>query len=153
MREMSVAEQRYGAVLAVISDGRTVKEVAAGVGVSRQTLHAWLAKYEAGGLEQLADRSHRPRGCPHQMPPEVEAAVLEARRNHPSWGPRRIAFELKRRSPGVRVTESAVYRCLRRAGLVEQPGTASATSHTYSTFNQVTTASSQDHISSRRRGV
>jgi transposase len=101
MREMSVAEQRYRAVLAVISDGRTVKEVAAGVGVSRQTLHAWLAKYEAGGLEQLADRSHRPRGCPHQMPAEVEAAVLEARRNHPSWGPRRIAFELKRRSPGV----------------------------------------------------
>jgi len=119
---MSVAEQRYRAVLAVISDGRTVKEVAAAVGVSRQTLHAWLAKYEAGGLEQLADRSHRPRGCPHQMPAEVEAAVLEARRNHPSWGPRRIAFELKRRSPGVRVTESAVYRCLRRAGLVEPDG-------------------------------
>jgi transposase InsO family protein len=119
---MSVAEQRYRAVLAVISDGRTVKEVAAGVGVSRQTLHAWLAKYEAGGLEQLADRSHRPRGCPHQMPPEVEAAVLEARRNHPSWGPRRIAFELNRRSPRVRVTESAVYRCLRRVGLVEPDG-------------------------------
>jgi transposase InsO family protein len=119
---MSVAEQRYRAVLAVISDGRTVKEVAAGVGVSRQTLHAWLAKYEAGGLEQLADRSHRPRGCPHQMPAEVEAAVLEARRNHPSWGPRRIAFELNRRSPTVRVTESAVYRCLRRVGLVEPDG-------------------------------
>src|SRR5215213_1432195 len=122
MREMSVAEQRYRAVLAVISDGRTVKEVAAAVGVSRQTLHAWLAKYEAGGLEQLADRSHRPRGCPHQMPAEVEAAVLEARRNHPSWGPRRIAFELNRRSPTVRVTESAVYRCLRRVGLVEPDG-------------------------------
>jgi transposase InsO family protein len=119
---MSVAEQRYRAVLAVISDGRTVKEVAAGVGVSRQTLHAWLAKYEVGGLEQLADRSHRPRGCPHQMPAEVEVAVLEARRNHPSWGPRRIAFELNRRSPGVRVTESAVYRCLRRVGLVEPDG-------------------------------
>ena len=62
-----MAEQRYRAVLAVIGEGRTVKEVAAGVGVSRQTLHAWLAKYEAGGLEQLADRSHRQRGCPHQV--------------------------------------------------------------------------------------
>jgi hypothetical protein len=29
MREMSVAEQRYQAVLAVIADGRTVREVAA----------------------------------------------------------------------------------------------------------------------------
>ena len=58
---MSVPEQRYRAVLAVVSDGRTVTETAAAVGVSRQTLHAWLAKYEAGGLEGLVDRSHRPR--------------------------------------------------------------------------------------------
>ncbi len=56
-----MAEQRYRAVLAVISDGRTVTEVAAAVGVSRQTLHAWLAKYESGGLEGLVDGSHRPR--------------------------------------------------------------------------------------------
>ena len=86
-----MAEQRYRAVLAVISDGRTVKETAAAVGVSRQTLHAWLAKYEAGGLQLFGDGSHRPRGCPHQIPAVVEAAVLEARRAHPSWGPRRIA--------------------------------------------------------------
>ena len=49
MRELSVAEQRYQAVLAVISDGRTVTETAAAVGVSRQTLHVWLARYEAAG--------------------------------------------------------------------------------------------------------
>jgi len=81
-----VAEQRYRAVLAVISEGRTVKDVAAAVGVSRQTMHTWLGKYEAGGLEGLGDGSHRPRGCPHQLPAVVEAAVLEARRAHPSWG-------------------------------------------------------------------
>jgi hypothetical protein len=37
MREMSVTEQRYKAVLAVIADGRTVTEVAKDWGVSRQT--------------------------------------------------------------------------------------------------------------------
>jgi hypothetical protein len=36
MREMSLAEQRYRAVLAVISDGRAVTEVAAAVGVVRR---------------------------------------------------------------------------------------------------------------------
>ncbi|WP_139210089.1 helix-turn-helix domain-containing protein, partial [Microlunatus flavus] len=82
MRELSVAEQRYQAVLAVIKDGRTVTEVAAAVGVSRQTLHAWLGKYEAGGLEGLADGSHRPAGHPRQMSASVEVAVLEARRAH-----------------------------------------------------------------------
>src|SRR4051812_41582830 len=59
--ELSVAEQRYQAVLAVIEDGVPVTEVAAKVGVSRQTLHSWLSRYAGGGLEALADRSHRPR--------------------------------------------------------------------------------------------
>jgi len=43
MREMSVAEQRYKAVLAVIAEGRTLTEVARDWGVSRQTMHAWRA--------------------------------------------------------------------------------------------------------------
>ena len=119
MRELSVAEQRYRAVLAVIGEGRTVKDVAAAVGVSRQTLHTWLLRYEAGGLEGLADRSHRPASCPHQMPAVVEALVLEARRLHPGWGPRRIAFEVGRRLATPGPSESAVYRCLVRAGVVE----------------------------------
>ena len=114
-----MAEQRYQAVLAVIKDGRTVTETAAAVGVSRQTLHAWLAKYEAAGLQGLVDGSHRPLSSPQQMPPQVEAAVLEARRKHPSWGPRRIAVEVSRSGGGLAVTESSVYRCLRRTGLVE----------------------------------
>ena len=77
-----MAEQRYQAVLAVIKDGRTVTETAAAVGVSRQTLHAWLVKYEVGGLDGLVDGSHRPLSSPGQMPAVVEAAVLEARRKH-----------------------------------------------------------------------
>jgi transposase len=62
-----VAEQRYQAVLAVISDGLSISQVAQKVGVSRQTLHSWLARCEAEGFEGLVDRSHRPVKCPHQM--------------------------------------------------------------------------------------
>jgi transposase-like protein len=94
MRELSVAEQRYQAVLAVISDGLSISQVAGKVGVSRQTLHMWLARYEAEGLEGLVDRSHRPGTCPHQMPADVEARLLELRRSRPYWGPRRLVFEL-----------------------------------------------------------
>jgi transposase-like protein len=57
-----VAEQRYEAVRAVIADGETVTGVAARFGVARKTVHVWLTKYEAGGLDGLADGSHRPRG-------------------------------------------------------------------------------------------
>ena len=94
---MSVSEQRYRAVLAVIAEGHTVTEVAARFGVSRQTMHAWFAKYEAGGLESLGDGSHRPRSCPHQMLAGVEVVLAEMRRVHSSWGPRRLVFELAKR--------------------------------------------------------
>lgn len=121
LREFSVSEQRYQAVLAVIADGRTVSEVAAQWGVSRQSVHAWLARYEAEGLAGLADRSHRPVSSPSQMPAAVEAVVLEMRRVHRGWGPRRIVFEVGKRGIVPVPSESGVYRALRRAGLIE-PG-------------------------------
>jgi transposase InsO family protein len=119
MRELSVAEQRYQAVLAVISDGLSISQVAEKFGVSRQTLHAWLARYEAQGLDGLVDRSHRPVSCPHQMPAAVEAMVLELRRSRPYWGPWRLVFELAKRRVVPLPSESAVYRALVRAGMID----------------------------------
>jgi GntR family transcriptional regulator len=71
--ELSVVEQRFAAVLEVIRDGLAVVDVADRYGVSRQSIYAWFARYEAGGLAGLADRSHRPARCPHQLASEVEA--------------------------------------------------------------------------------
>jgi transposase InsO family protein len=116
---MSVSEQRYLAVLAVIGDGDTVTEVAARFGVSRKTLHVWLSRYEAGGLENLGDRSHRPRSCPHQMPSAVEVVLAELRRVHPGWGPRRLVFELGRRGVVPVPSEAGVYRALVRLNLID----------------------------------
>ena len=114
-----MAEHRYAAVLAVIADGLSVSQVAEKVGVSRQKLHTWLARYEAGGLEGLMDRSHRPVSCPHQMPAVVEAALLELRRSRPYWGPRRLVFELAGRGVRPVVSESAAYRALVRAAMID----------------------------------
>ena len=117
--ELSVMEQRYQAVLAVVQDGWRVSEVARRLGVSRQSVHAWIARYEAGGLPALADRSHRPSSCPHQTPAETEAQICELRRQHPGWGPRRIQHQLGRLGLDPVPSRSAVYRCLKRHGLVE----------------------------------
>jgi transposase len=116
---MSVAETKYQAILAVIADGRTVAEVADQWKVDRRTVHRWLARYEGGGLEGLTERSHRPESCPHQMPAEVEALVLELRRGHRYWGPRRLALALVRKGVDPAPSESAVYRCLVRAAAID----------------------------------
>jgi transposase InsO family protein len=116
---LSVVEQRYRAVMAVL-DGARVSEVAAEAGVSRQSVHAWLACYRREGLAGLADRSHRPRSCPHQASAQLEAVVCELRQAHPRWGALRILHELMRGPAPAEVlpSRSTVHRILVRHGLV-----------------------------------
>jgi transposase len=106
--EVSVVEQRYRAVLEVRA-GVPVTETVARSGVSRQSVHAWLRRYEQGGL---ADRSRRPDSCPHQVSAEIEAAVCEMRREHPKWGPLRLAHELAKAGVVPAASRMSVYRVL-----------------------------------------
>ena len=117
--ELGVVEQRYRAVLEVLEEGASVTEVARRHGVARQTVHEWLARYAAGGMTGLADRSSRPASCPHQMPAVVEARIIGMRRDHPGWGPSRIVWELERAGVTPLPGRSAVYRALIRHGLVD----------------------------------
>jgi transposase InsO family protein len=107
-------------VLAVVADGRAITEVAVSWGISRQTLHTWLTRYEQAGLDGLVDPSHRPDRSPAQMAPELEVVLLETRRAHPGLGPTRLVYELARR--GLVISRSGVYRALVRAGLIESGG-------------------------------
>ncbi|WP_238402776.1 IS481 family transposase [Cellulomonas sp. H30R-01] len=90
-----MVERRLDAVRAVLS-GVPVTEVARGVGVSRQSVHTWVARYLSGGVAGLADRPTRPRVSPARSSREVEVVVVELRREHPRWGARRIRLELLR---------------------------------------------------------
>ena len=86
--------------------------------MARQTVHEWLRRYGSAGLAGLVDGSARPLSCPHQMPAEVEARIVELRRGHPGWGPRTLLHELERAEVGPLVSLSAIYRCLVRHGLI-----------------------------------
>jgi transposase InsO family protein len=116
--ELSVVEQRYHAVMEVLTTSLGVNEVARRYGVSRQSVRNWVRRYEEGGLEALSDRSRRPKLSPGRLPPVAEAAIVDLRLAHPRWGPRRIAHELARsgRRPPAR---STIYRVLVRHHLVE----------------------------------
>jgi transposase InsO family protein len=88
-------------------------------------VHAWLRRYEDEGLAGLAPRSRRPASCPHQLGGVVEARILELRRVHPGWGPRRILYDLQHDQTlagqaGVVVpSRSGIYRALVRAGMID----------------------------------
>lgn len=117
-RELSVTEQRYQVVLAVVEDGLAVTEAAEKAGVSRQTVHGWLGRYAASGLEGLADRSHRPASCPHQMSAEVEVRLVDLRQLHPGWGADRLRYRLARERFDPVPSRAAVGRALVWLGLV-----------------------------------
>jgi transposase-like protein len=98
----------------------SVTEVAERFGVSRQAVHRWIGWYRDEGLDELADRSHRPHAHPAQTSPEVEAAICELRRAHPRSGQRRLQFELGRLGcPGPVPSPTTIYRVLVRHGLID----------------------------------
>jgi transposase InsO family protein len=116
--ELSVVEQRYRAVLDAAA-GVRVTEIAEAFGVSRQSVHAWIRRYAEGGLVGLMDRPKRPESCPHQVSAEVEAAVCELRREHPRWGPKRLAHELARIGVAPVPSRMSIYRVLVRHHLID----------------------------------
>jgi len=86
--------------------------------VSQSTFYNWRPRFEAGGYEALKEtKSHAPLQ-PRQTPPEVEAKVLEMRRQHPDWGKLRIADEIAKGNNWTPlVSPNTVKRILQDAGL------------------------------------
>ncbi len=90
---------------------------AAHVGVS--TLYYWRERFEEGGYSALEQpRSHRPHTFARQLPESVRQEVIAAKREHPEWGRRRLAGEL-RKAHGWQpvVSPSEVRRMLIEVGL------------------------------------
>jgi transposase InsO family protein len=100
----------------------TFTELCALYGISRTVGYKWLHRAEQSGLDYLQELSRRPHSSPHATPPELTARLLEARRHHPSWGPRKL-LALVRRQDRRRGHEfswparSTVAELLRRNGL------------------------------------
>lgn len=114
--QQALVEYRYRAVREVLG-GSPIGEVAARYGTSRQSVHAWRARFQQEGLPGLADRSRRPKSSPNRLPAEVEALVCELRRQHPRWGARRIVHELELRGVVPAPSRATVHRVLVRNGL------------------------------------
>lgn len=67
-------------------------------GISRTAGHKWIRRHAEGGLKGLEDQSRRPHVSPYRIEREVEDLLLETKRKHPMWGPRKIIPFLERRN-------------------------------------------------------
>lgn len=79
----------------------TITELAERFGVSRQTLHKWLARHNADGMNGLMDRSRAPHNIPHRTSDDVAQVIVDFRRRFPHMGPRKIVARLTELDPDV----------------------------------------------------
>ena len=77
----------------------SMSELCERYGISRRTGYKWLDRYEANGPAGLTERSRAPHRCPHRIDAGIATAIVEARRQHPSWGPRKLLAWLEDRRP------------------------------------------------------
>ena len=98
---------------------QTISELCRQLGVSRKTGYKWIRRYQAHGAGGLHDHHRRSKTHPNATEDGVVKAVLEVRRAHMTWGPRKIAAWLRERDPKLRVpAASTVGEILKRYGLV-----------------------------------
>ena len=87
-------------------------------GVSRKTGYKWLDRFAQEGLQGLVDLPRSPKSCPHSTPLAIADTLLDLRRKHPSWGPRKLISYLEARQPDLPwPAPSTVGEILKRHGL------------------------------------
>lgn len=93
--------------------------VCARYGISRRVGYKWLKRFEAEGLDGLADRSHAPHKCSHAISEEARGALLAARRKYPTWGPKKLLRWVATQHPSLRLpAASTVGALLKRSGYI-----------------------------------
>lgn len=103
-----------------LKDGESMASLCREFGISRKTGYKILDRYEECGVEGLSDRARRPHRYANQLPEQVEAAIVAAKREKPHWGARKIRERLLRRLPHeIKVpARSTIHAILDRHGLV-----------------------------------
>jgi transposase InsO family protein len=115
LKAMDLVEQRLAVLQEPVWSGRSVREVCARHGISRETFYAWRRAYERDGLEGLVPRSRRPASSPGQLEAAVEDRIVRLRKDN-GWGARKIRDQLRREGHQPLPAVSTVGQALARRG-------------------------------------
>jgi transposase InsO family protein len=88
-------------------------------GISRKTGYKWIARYNQGGPACLMDGLSKPTRFAHQTSDAVAMKIVDVRKAHPRWGPKKIRAVLSTQDPSTTwPAVSTVGAVLRRYGLI-----------------------------------
>ena len=89
-------------------------------GIARQSGYLWLDRYRAANhdVRSAETRSRRPLTSPAKVSDELEDALVEFRKLHPTWGPKKLWSWARTNRPDVAVpAPSTIGEILKRRGL------------------------------------
>ena len=118
-RDLKAMREEF--VRLALAPGANKRDLMRRYGISPATGYKWIRRYQEGGSEALVDQSRRPKKSPKRTGKRVEARVLEARREFPTWGGRKLARVLKNRGMKNVPAPSTITEILRRHGLLQPP--------------------------------
>jgi putative transposase len=107
--------------VARLLEGEAMAVLCREFGISRKTGYKIFQRYRDCGLQGLTDRSRRPYRQANKLPMQLEALILQIKRERPSWGAPKIREKLRRlhgerQLPAI----STVHAVLDRHGLVSR---------------------------------
>ena len=93
-KENTTMSQRQEFVELALKENANVRALCREFGITPRTGYKWIKRYQEQGEAGLYDRSRRPQNSPYKSSPMLEGAVLKVRRAHPTWGGRKIQWQL-----------------------------------------------------------
>jgi putative transposase len=119
-RECHQMDERLRFVARLL-DGEKMAVLCREFEISRKTGYKIFSRYKDCGVDGLTDRSRRPYRHARQLPFQIEKAILQLKREHPSWGAPKIRERLRRQHSEVHCPAiSTVHAILDRNGLVKR---------------------------------
>jgi hypothetical protein len=121
-----------------------ISELCRRFGIRRKTGYKWVDRFYGDGAddeEALRDRSRRPHSHPRAVPTWLEEAIVEARRQRPHWGPKKLCAVLVHRNPGAELPAVSTFaKIFRRQGLVRPRRRSRGTPPSSAPFGAITGA-------------
>ena len=123
--ETSPMEQRKEFLEAAMRGEYSFTELCRRFGISRKNGYKWLNRYRTelavpGGTMSFGNRSRRPHNSPTAISADVEAAIVELRKERPHWGPKKLRVVLGNQEPDLELpSESTFAAVFKRNGLVK----------------------------------
>lgn len=114
------ASEKLEIIRLVEESALPVKQTLAELDIASSTFYRWYEHYQAGGEDGLVDRRPTMRQYWNRIPDTIRAQVVDIALENPGLSPRELACHIMD-TQAYFISESSVYRILKRFDLVTSP--------------------------------